>query len=77
MTQDYFGQLEDELGALMREGAHLDRPERTRRQAVTLVRRGAATVALALALAASLAGEFPAAANGFAAVTHASLVRSA
>lgn len=67
MNGDFFTQLEVELGGLTREGVHLtDATARGRRRVRTLLRRGAAIVLLALALAASLASEFPATARGYA-----------
>jgi hypothetical protein len=67
MNGDFFSQLEVELGGLTREGVHLhDAGARGRRRLLMLARRGAAIVALAIALAASLDGEFPATAHGYA-----------
>jgi hypothetical protein len=62
---DYFTQLEAELGTLTRDGMHLGRAGgRGRRRVTLLIRRTAVIVALAVALAASLDSEFPATARG-------------
>jgi hypothetical protein len=67
MSGDFFKQLEVELGGLTREGMHLsDAGARGRRRLLMLARRGAVIVALAIALAASFDGEFPATAHGYA-----------
>jgi hypothetical protein len=67
MNSDFFTQLETELGGLTRNGMHLTDPAaRGRRRMLTLLRRGAAVVMLAIALAASLDSEFPATARGYA-----------
>ena len=78
MSADFFTRLEAELGALTREGVHLgDASARERRRLAVLARRAVAIVALALALAASLDGEFPANANGFTPTTHIGLAQDA
>jgi hypothetical protein len=67
---DFFTQLETELGTLTREGIHLgDASARGRRRVIVLLKRGVAIVALATALAVSLEGEFPAIAHGYAGST--------
>jgi hypothetical protein len=64
---DFFRQLEIELGALTRDGMHLgDASARGRRRVMTLIRRSVVIVALAIALAATLDSEFPATARGYA-----------
>ena len=66
MSGDFFSELELELSDLTREGMHLtDAAARSRRRMLTLLRRSAAILTLALALAASLVGEFPATAGGY------------
>jgi hypothetical protein len=66
MSDDFFSQLELELGGLTREGKHLGQATaRSRRRTVTLLRRAGAILVLAIALAASLVGEFPATAGGY------------
>jgi hypothetical protein len=66
MNGDFFTQLEAELGGLTRAGMHLgDAGARGRRRLLMLARRGAVIVALAIALAASFDGEFPATAHGY------------
>ena len=66
MSGDFFSELELELGDLTREGMHLsDDGARSRRRMLTLLRRGAAILTLAIALAASLVAEFPATAGGY------------
>ena len=62
MTRDFFSQLEAELGSLTHAGMHLDAGQRHRRM-VVLGRRAVVVIALAVALAASLASEFPATAQ--------------
>ena len=64
MSDDFFSRLETELGSLLNAGSHLEPAGRSRRRAITLIRRSVATLALAAALAASLDGEFPASATG-------------
>ena len=65
MKPDFFTQLESDLGALARNGAHLGDPAaRGRRRVVLAARRSLAILTLATALAASLDSEFPAAARG-------------
>jgi len=65
MSEDLFDRLEAELARRTREGAHLGVARaRRRRRVALLVRRGAAIVALAAAMAATLVGEFPASASG-------------
>jgi hypothetical protein len=62
---NFFGRLEDELGGLVRQGAHLDgTARRDRRRVAALIRRGAVIAVLAVVLAASLVSEFPASASG-------------
>ena len=66
MSGDFFSELELELGGLTREGMHLsDDAARSRHRLLTVLRRGAAILTLAIALAASLVGEFPASAGGY------------
>lgn len=65
MSDDFFSQLELELRDLTLKGAHLaDTTYRVRHRAIVLLRRCAVIATLALALAASLDGEFPASASG-------------
>ena len=74
MSGDFFDRLEAELGGLARHGTHLDGVAgRDRRRVVALIRRSAVIVILAVALAASLVGEFPAAASGRALVAQVSV----
>ena len=76
MSGDFFTELELELSGFTRDGMHLSDPTaRNRRRTVTLLRRAVAILVLAIALAASLVGEFPATAGGYtpavlAATTH-------
>jgi hypothetical protein len=64
---DFFTQLESELGTLTRDGMHLGQPSaRGRRRLIVLIRRSVVIVVLAIALAASLDSEFPATARGYA-----------
>jgi hypothetical protein len=64
---DFFTQLEAELGALTHNGTHLGGAgARGRRRLIILIKRSAVIVALAVALAASLDSEFPATAHGYA-----------
>ncbi|HEX3617864.1 MAG TPA: hypothetical protein VHU61_15090 [Solirubrobacteraceae bacterium] len=64
---DFFTQLETELGTLTRDGMHLGDPgARGRRRLTVLIRRSIVIVVLAIALAASLDSEFPATARGYA-----------
>lgn len=78
MNSDFFTQLEIELGGLTRQGMHLtDATARGRRRLITLLRRGAAIIMLAVALAASLDSEFPATASGYAPVPIAAAAPSA
>jgi hypothetical protein len=64
---DFFTQLEAELGTLTRDGMHLGEPgARGRRRLIMLIKRGAVVVALAAALAVSFDSEFPATAHGYA-----------
>jgi hypothetical protein len=68
MSGDLFDRLEAELARSTREGAHLGIARaRRRRRLALLAKRGAAIVALAAAMAATLVGEFPASASGQAA----------
>lgn len=63
---DFFTQLEAELGTLTRDGMHLVDPgARGRRRLAALIRRSVVIIALAIALAASLDSEFPATARGY------------
>jgi hypothetical protein len=63
---DFFKQLEIELGTLTRDGTHLgDATTRGRRHVMTLIRRSVVIVALAIALAATFDSEFPATAHGY------------
>jgi hypothetical protein len=76
MSADFFDRLEAELGGLARQGTHLDRAAASdRRHVLALIRRGAAIVVLAVALAGSLISEFPASANGRAMTASAAMVR--
>jgi hypothetical protein len=64
---DFFTQLEAELGTLTHNGTHLGGAgARGRRRLIVLIKRIAVIVALAVALAASLDSEFPATAGGYA-----------
>ena len=64
---DFFTQLEAELGTLTRDGMHLGNAgARGRRRLTVLIRRVVVIITLALALAASLDSEFPATARGYA-----------
>jgi hypothetical protein len=58
---DYFERLEADLGALTREGAHLDV---RRRWAAVRARRATAALLVALLLAVTLVSEFPSVASG-------------
>lgn len=63
---DFFTQLEAELGTLTRNGTHLGgAAARGRRRLIVLIKRSAMIVALAVALAASFDSEFPATAGGY------------
>jgi hypothetical protein len=76
VSGDFFDRLEAELGGLARQGTHLDGVAgRSRRRVMALIRRSAVIVALVVALAASLVGEFPASASGRALVAQVSAVR--
>jgi hypothetical protein len=64
---DFFSKLEAELGTLTHDGIHLgETSARGRRRLILLIRRSVVIVALAVVLAASLDGEFPASAHGYA-----------
>ena len=77
MSEDFFTQLEAELGSLTHAGMHLDETEAHRRRRRTmLLRRAAVTVCLAVALAASLSSEFPATAGGHESAAHIWAVQS-
>jgi len=77
MSGNFFDKLELELAGLARAGAHLDGTAHQQRvRLVALVRRSAMIVALAVVLAASLASEFPAAANGHGLVAPVAAVRA-
>jgi hypothetical protein len=76
VSGDFFDRLEAELGGLARQGTHLDGVAgRDRRRVVALIRRSAVIVMLAVALAASLVGEFPASASGRGLAAQVSLIR--
>jgi hypothetical protein len=76
VSGDFFDRLEAELGGLAREGTHLDGVAgRDRGRVMALIRRSAVVAVLAVALAASLVGEFPASASGRAMAAQVSLVR--
>ena len=68
MNDDFFTQLEAELGTLTRNGVHLvEAGARERRRLIALIRRSLVIIALAVALGASFDSEFPATARGSAA----------
>lgn len=78
MSEDFFTQLEAELGGLAREGVHLADPAaRARRRLMTMLRRGVAILTLAIALAASFDSEFPATARGYASSAAATVTHDA
>lgn len=64
MTEDFFSELERELAARTRQGAHLPGVSRERRRRRRWLRRVAAGAVSVVVLAVSLVSEFPAAANG-------------
>jgi hypothetical protein len=77
MSGNFFDKLELDLAALTREGTHLERSARNQRlRVVALIRRSAMIVILAVALAASVASEFPAVANGHGRVAQLAAVRA-
>jgi uncharacterized integral membrane protein len=65
VSGDFFDRLEADLAGLARHGTHIEMTvDRARRRVVTLFRRGAVILLLAVVLATSLVSEFPASANG-------------
>jgi hypothetical protein len=64
MSGDFFDRLDADLAELTRHGAHLTLAERARRRWGRVARRGAVGALVAVALAASLASEFPGTASG-------------
>ena len=75
VSGDFFDRLESELASIARDRTRFGGSARDSHRLLTLIRRSAATVLLATALAASLSSEFPATANGSAGA-QASLARS-
>jgi hypothetical protein len=71
MSGDFFDQLDAELAELTREGAHLCDQERSRCRRGRLLRRGAVSALVVVAMAVSLVSEFPASASGRAQATSA------
>ncbi len=77
MTPNLFDRIEADLGRLARDGAHLERGAQRRRRQIQLgLRHGTASVALAVAVAASLAGWFPDSAGGHVVLAPAAVVRA-
>ena len=68
MNGDFFDRLDAELSALTGDGAHLARGEREHRRWSRLMRRGAVSALVTVALAATLVSEFPSTASGHARV---------
>ncbi|MGH2841988.1 MAG: hypothetical protein ACRDKL_00165 [Solirubrobacteraceae bacterium] len=67
MRGNLFDRVEAELGGRVREGAHLDEEAGAGRlDLVAPLRHGMSLAGLAMMLAASLVGEFPASAGGHA-----------
>ncbi len=64
MSGNFFDRLEIELAGLVRDGSHLTPAQQHDRRRMLLNRRALVLVVLVIALAASLASEFPASANG-------------
>ncbi len=64
MSNDFFDRLDADLAELTRRGAHLTLAEHARRRWSRLARRGAVGALVTVALAASLASEFPGTASG-------------
>jgi hypothetical protein len=76
MSGNFFDKLELDLAAVTREGTHLERSAHNQRLRVAaLIRRSAMIVVLAVVLAASVASEFPAVANGHGRVAQLAPVR--
>jgi len=77
MSRNFFDRLELELAGMVRDGRHLTPAQRHERRRMLLFKRGFIIAALILTLAASLASEFPASANGRTDVVQVALVSGA
>ncbi len=77
MSGNFFDRLEIELADMVRDGRHLTPTQQHDRRRTLLIKRGLIIAALIVALAASLASEFPASANGRTDVAQIALVSGA
>jgi hypothetical protein len=76
VSNDFFDRLEIDLVSMVRDGRHLSPAQQHDRRRMLLIKRVLLLAVLVIALAASLASEFPASANGRTGFPAASLVQA-